>query len=216
MIDLNICIDIIEGDDLKVVVDAIKSIGVESPVYILDFANHYHIRYDTNENIEGIETALRGRFSNYSMMESIGVGRTDIKLIVSIRQSPFSTDSWGSRFNSDSIVRTYYFIEENEVVDIVVPNQNLQVLFGSEERKYPIYITPVVSQAEPNKKGFIATATPFKKEGPQDLLSDKLFAAPTDAFWAGYRTLEQTIEKEYLEFVKASRKRPKKKTDGKS
>ena len=213
MLDLSISIQIKEKQDLEIVVDAIKTIGVEQPVYILDYGDSYNIHYDTNEYVEGIESALNGKFPNYVVTENIGIGPANIKVIVTIMQSPASSDNWGRPFNSDTITTTYYFIEERAESQPVLPEENIRVLFGIEEKSYPIFITPVIHKTESNKKGFIVTKTPFKKESPQDLLSDQLFAMPEGAVWEGYRRMEQNIEKDYVEFVNSQKKKRRKKSE---
>ena len=213
MIDLQISIGIKDDHDLEIVIEAIKAIAIEKPVYILNYGDSYNIRYETDQNIEGIESALYGKFPNYSRVDNVDVGQTNIKIIITITQSPFSTDNWGRRFNSDPISTTYYYIEEGGSENEVIPGNNLRVLFGDEEKSYEFYVTYVIHRTEPDNKGFIVTKTPFKKDERQDLLSDELFASPRSAYWAGYRKLESTIEAEYNEFVNANKKKRKKKAD---
>jgi len=207
MLDLNITIEVKEKNDLDTVIEAIKSLGIEKPVYILNYGDHFNVRYDTNEFIERIDGVLADLFPNYAMVENIGVGQTTIKIIISIMQTPASTDNWGRPFNSDAITKTYYFIEEKTYAAIALPEDNLRVLFGSEEKRFQIYITPVVHKVDADKKGFIVTKTPFKTTGPQDLMSDRLFASPKTAVWEGYRKMEQMIEEEYEKFMTAYKKK---------
>jgi hypothetical protein len=210
MIAFYISIDVKEENDLEIVIEAIKSIYVEKPVYILDYGGHYNIRYETDQYNEGIDGVLSQKFEGYSIVDDIAVGHSDIKIALTTTQSPLSTDNWGRRFNTDTITRTLYFIDNAKSSDLETPKSNLLVLFGTEDRHYNIYVTHVVHRTEQHE-GFIVTKTPFKREEQPDLLSKKLFANSKEAFWEGYRDLERSIEEEYLEFVKESKKRRKKK-----
>lgn len=213
MLDLNITIEVKDEHDLDTVIRIIKSIGIEKPVYILDYGYSYRVCYNANEYVERIDDILASEFSNYEMVEDIGVGQTTIKIIVSIIQTPASTDNWGRPFNSDTITKTYYFIDGKIDPPVVIPKDNLRVLFGAEERHYPVYITPVIHKLDNNRKGFVVTKTPFKEAGAQDLLSDKIFSKPEEAVWEGYRNMEEIVEEEYqkslIEFKRKRKKRGK-------
>ena len=210
MVDLSVSIDIKNKEDLDIIIDTIKTLGIENPVFIVEEEGKYFVSYETNEYSERIENALKYKF-NYLATEKLDVGNSDVHVIVTTTQSPMSSDNWGRQFNSDSITNTIYFMKDQGEEASKVPNLKYKALFDSEEREYQVYVTEVtLKQEQEQKKGFIVTKSPFVEGQKPDLLSDKLFKEDKPAFWAGYFKMKSIIESDYAEFVKTKKKRRKK------
>lgn len=210
MVDLFVKIEVAESEDLDIVINAVKSLQLEKPVYILKSQGAYEIRYEADQYSESIELLLKIEFQKYFIVEELGVGQHNVKLSVKVSQSPMSTDNWGRLLNTDPITKTYYFLENEIGPEQTIPTSVVRVLFDREEREYRIYVTQVTKREDESQSGFIVTKLPFDESNPPQLLSKYLFKSPVEAFYDGFFRLTSEIEDDYSKFNISKKKKRKK------
>lgn len=210
MLDFSIKIEVSEGEDFDILINAIKSLRLEKPVYILKTHDLYEVRYETDQNSESIEHFLTAQFPKYFVVEELGVGKHNVKLAVNVSQSPMSTDNWGRLLNTDPVTRIYYFLENEDpsTQNTVLPD--IKVLFDEVEREYKIFVTPVTKRQDESQSGFIVTKLPFVEGQVPQLLSKYLFKDVVEAFYAGFSKLISEIEEDYSKFKIHKQKKRKK------
>jgi hypothetical protein len=196
-------------EDFETVVSIIRRQYIDNPVFIIDHNSSYSISFESDyeqyEMIKEIEAA----FPEYERVDGIGLGISDVQMIVSRVQSAFSTDDWGRRLNTDNTDTTFYFVKRTpETTSSELPNPNIKVLLGKTEQI--VYNINIANGMNPKteEKGYLLLKD--KVEGQErELLLNNLYKSKNDAFWGGYQEMRHTIEKQYEDY-KDSQKRKKK------
>ncbi len=210
MVDISFDIELYCKDDLDILVELLKKEGIARPVSIIELSNCYTIKFNSEYHHAGIEFQLSAIFEEYEFRPQIENGTSEIKLRISMTQSPLSTDNWDRRFNSDPVHSVSYLVKKEKEENVITVNPKFRVLFGSDEREYILNIVPGMNKTT-EEKGFMVVKTIGDRNEKPDLLINELFPDRTSAFWRGFHTIEGRIEQDYIEWIERNKRRYKKK-----
>ncbi|WP_026461317.1 hypothetical protein [Adhaeribacter aquaticus] len=216
MIYTNINIVLYKKEDTDSIVEILKSIGIQAPVFLFEFEEIIQIRFTNEYEHFEINSEIIKNLPDYEFTKEIGKGRKSIRIEISRIQSPFSRDGWG-RPLEELINETIYLVKKTKIKSLdkseVKFNPKIKVLFEEEEREYYINIVPGIDRKN-DERGYLllncfTQTDPAKSE--TDLLVNKLFESPSDAFSSGVVQLEQIVEREFEEYQSSRKRRRKKK-----
>ncbi len=207
MLDLDITIELYDKIYAAAMIDIFKRYRLSKPVYIVDRDNSIHYAFNSDYHQYEMQREIEALFEGYVFVEDIASG-AEVIVKIHIVQSPFSSDSWGRRWNEDAIHTTSYLVKHVETVPDV-PKTTFHVLFGDELKEYKVHLG--VSKTEPFY--YVVLKDDLATTGEVEFLADRRFETPAEAFWAGYRLLTPAIEEAYenyqKELKKAARRRKK-------
>lgn len=211
MLDLTITIHLYQKSYINAVIEALKQYSIDNPIYIIELPQLFTIKFETDYHQWELKKEIENLFDGYSYTENIG-NDTDLALKFQIHQSSMSTDNWGRGLNEDSINSTYFLVKNRIEDQHIIPNQTINVLFGSDMREYHIYLAEV-SFKNTDEKRYTILKSGQTNLNQKERLSSKNFNTPIEAFWEGYRLLEPIIQEEYIEYkklLKSNRRKTKK------
>ncbi|GEM_PF-338167 len=195
--------------DLELVKEKIIEANLRFPVYLLDFNDHYQIDFESDYEEWELNQALLDIFPGYEFVSGLRNGRKEIRLEISRKHSPFSTDNWGRPLESP-MNETKYLVkkskkESNEFSPVV------KVLFEADEVDYHVNIIPGIAR-EPERnterKGFLILDE-FRTNEPNEetaFFKDKLYDKPIDAFHAGYWKMQELVSEDFKQYQEDKKK----------
>lgn len=197
--------------DFEKIINIVKELNIDSPIFIVNHNESYSINFVSNYEQYELTKEIKKAFPEYINTEVIGLGASDIKIIVSRTQNSNSADDWGQSINTDDIqVKLYFVKRDNNFKPEQLPNKTVKVFVGHVEQKD--FNINVVDGINPKTKqrGFILLKD--KVEDKKDeLLINNLFVDETDAFWFGFREITQPIENQYGKYRESQRSKRKSK-----
>lgn len=211
MLDVYINIDLYDKKDVSILLDVLRNQGIEVPVYIIEFPTSYFIKFNSDHHCYDIEVDLLKRFEEFEFTEQI-VQNQEFKIQINRIQTPFSSDNWGRGLNTNAVETTKYLVKSTNEKKSVAnqPFLSLQVLFEEELKEYKIDMLKGIKK-DSNEEVF---AIPIQKENETDdwkYVENKLFTDYNTAFWFGLDYIKPKIENDFSQYIKAKRKRNRKK-----
>lgn len=212
MLDISIDIRLNNKSDLVKVVDVLKHQYIDKPIYIVELSNSFQIIFDSEYEHFEIETEVANIYPGYEFVSDLDKGRREIKITIHRSKSPFSSDDWGRRFNSDSIETTTYLVRKSRIGNEKKeePNQTFRVLFGEIEKEYTVNIVPGINKST-EEKGFIIVKDSNDEKEKVKLLINQLFYDKSEAFWRGFNLLTEQVERDFDEYSKSLKRKRKRK-----
>jgi len=209
MIETQIQISVNRKKDIEVIKDILIRNKIDSPIYIAEYGEHFSIDFTSNYEQWELDKHICQSFPGYEFSLDLTRGRKEIRLEISRNQSDLCTTDWGYPIDNP-LNETKYLVKKSvEKPDEanVKFNPEVRVLFGSEEQTYHINIIPGINNAT-QEKGFLLLDE-FKVEAdPEivDFLPDRLYKTQLDAFHSGRDKIEETVDKDYAEYLAVKKK----------
>lgn len=203
MLDVSYKIDVKSEKDLEIIVSVLTKLYTTNPIYVVSIGHNYFIEFDS-EYILDIEYEIIKHFPEYEFIDTLHLGRNDIRMIICMDQSPFSTDDWGRPLNSDNVNTTKYLVKKAQTISNgILPNSEFTVYFDEQEKKYTVNIANGINKVT-EEKGFIVLGK------DEEICINKLFTNEIDAFWSGYNFLKEDVNSDYEAYKRELKKRRKK------
>lgn len=209
MIETHISISVNRKTDIEVIKDILMRNKIDSPIYVAEYGEHFSIDFTSTYEQWELDKHICQSFPAYELSSDLPRGRKEIRLEISRNQSDLCTTDWGYRIENP-LNETKYLIKKSIEKHDEVPvkfNPEIRVLFGSEEKTYYINIIPGINNAT-QEKGFLLL-NEFKHEAdPEitDFFPDTLYKTSVDAFHSGRDKIEDTVNKDYAEYLAIKKK----------
>lgn len=210
MITTEITILINRKSDINVIKRAIVSQRLQSPVYIIEYDNHYQINVSSDYEHWELDNAILACFPNYEFTSHLASGKKEIRLQLSRYQSEFSIDGWGRQIE-DPLNETKYLVRKAEKRTINF-NPEVKVLFGEEEQTYYINIVSGIKRST-QEQGFLILNDFKSKNREVEILEKKLYKTVEEALYSAIDKMKEVSEKDFHEHLtkKQKEKRAKEK-----
>jgi hypothetical protein len=205
MIETEITILINKKTDLESIRQIVIDKRIQVPIYIFEYENHYRIEIVSDYEEWELDSELLKIFPEYEFSSDLERGRKEIRLQISRYQSGLSTDSWG-RPPENTINETKYLIKKsNDKPERFSPQ--IKVLFEDSEQYYYINIINGINKTS-GEKGFLLL-NDFKNrndENDAEILKDRLYKSPIDAFHSGYHKMKEQVNRDFEEYIENKKK----------
>ncbi|MBS7234088.1 hypothetical protein KHA90_24085 [Flavobacterium psychroterrae] len=208
MIETSIAITVNRKSDIEVLQQKIIENRMQFPVYICEYENSYQINFTSDYEEWELDTAILNCFPDYEFTTDLDRGRKEIRIQISRYQSELSTDGWGRRLENP-LDETKYLIKKS-VNKPEKFNPKIKVLFEDKEQYYYVNIVNGINKAN-DEKGFLLV-NDFKTNNEDDtaeILKDKLYKSPIDAFHSGYNMLSEFVEDDFRLHLENKKKKTK-------
>lgn len=205
MIETEITILINRKSDFEQIRQIVIDKKLQAPIYIFEYENHYKMELISDYEEWELDSELLKNFPEYEFSSDLERGRKEIRLQISRYQSGLSTDSWG-RPPENPINETKYLIRKsNDKPERF--NPQIKVLFEDKEQYYYINIINGINKTS-GEKGFLLL-NDFKnrnKENDAEILKDRLYKSPIDAFQSGYYKIKELANRDFEEYLENKKK----------
>ncbi|WP_197084159.1 hypothetical protein [Sphingobacterium sp. Ag1] len=182
---------------------------IDSPIYIAEYGEHFGIDFTSTYEQWELDKHICQSFPGYDLSSELPRGRKEIRLEISRHQSDLCTTDWGYPIENP-LNETKYLVKKSVEKPDEAPvkfNPEIRVLFGSEEQTYHINIIPGINNAT-QEKGFLLL-NEFKVEADPEIVDffpDKLYKSKLDAFHSGRDKIEETVDKDYGQYLAIKKK----------
>ena len=206
MIETEISITINRKSDITLLEQTIIGNKFQFPVYIREYEFSYQINFTSDYEEWELDTAILNCFPDYEYTTDLERGRKEIRVQISRCQSELCTDGWGRPLESP-LDETKYLIKKfvNKPANF---NPKIKVLFEDKEQYYYVNIVDGINKAT-DEKGFLLLDD-FKtdnEDGTADILKDKLYKSPLEAFHSGYNKLSELVDGDFISHLENKKKK---------
>lgn len=210
MIENYLSLNVNRKEDIELIEKVLKDQKIDVPIFILEFENCFKINFTSEYEQWELEREIINVFPDYEFTENLGKGRKEIRIQLSRKQSPLSTDDWGRPLETHIDETKYLIKKSNESFEKFTPQ--VKVLFESSERYYFVNIIKGINRVN-DKKGFLLLNeyNVFDTKKDCGFFQNELFETPIAAYWSGISQIEQLANLEFIEYIKEQKKLRRKK-----
>ena len=209
MIETEITISIYRKSDVDSITQEICKRKIEAPIFILEYENHYQIKLSSDYEQWELDIAIIECFPDYEFTTDIANGRKEIRIQIARYQSEFSTDGWGRQIENPLNEVKYLIKRATKTTEKF--NPKIKVLFEDNNQDYCINIVNGINKIS-GEKGFLLV-NHFKEKVQDDvnaeILKDKLYKSPIDAFHYGFFKLQEIVNKDFQDYQELKKKKLK-------
>ncbi|MCL7987386.1 hypothetical protein M8998_05470 [Sphingobacterium sp. lm-10] len=205
MIETQIEITVNRKSDIEQIQQKIVESKIQFPVYIREYELSYQISFSSDYEEWELDKAILECFSGYEFTSYLERGKKEIRIEISRYQSEFSTDGWG-RPIENPLNETKYLVKKSKDKPQKF-NPIIKVLFEETEQDYYVNITGGINKAT-NEQGFLLL-NEFRAKNENnnaEILKDKLYQTPLDAFHAGYNKMHVLVDTDFSVYLENKRK----------
>lgn len=205
MIETQIEICVNRKSDIEQIQQNIIKSKIQSPIFIREYEFSYQITFTSEYEQWELDKDILRSFPGYEFTSDLERGRKEIRFEISRYQSEFSTDGWGRRIE-DPLNETKYLVKKSKNKPVRF-SPSIKVLFEETEQEYYVNITGGINRAT-NEQGFLLLnefriKDEYKKS---QVLKDKLYQTPLDAFNAGYNKMQELIHNDFRIYLENKQK----------
>ncbi len=206
MIGTEITILIYRKSDLDTIKEKICRRKVSVPIFIIEYENHYEIKFSSDYEEWELDSAITECFSDYEFTTDIARGKTEIRAQIARYQSEFSTDGWGRQIENP-LNEVKYLIKKVAKTPEKF-NPKVKVLFQENIQDYCINIVNGENKTT-GEKGYLLLNY-FKEKSEEnsavEVLKDRLYKSPIEAFNYGFLKLQEIVAKDFKDFEEQQKK----------
>jgi hypothetical protein len=205
MIETEIAITVNRKSDIDLIQQKIIEKNIQFPIYICEYEFSYQINFKSDYEEWELDTAILDYFPDYEYTTYLERGRKEIRIQISRYQSELSTDGWGRRIENP-LDETLYLVKK-AVKKTEKFSPKIKVLFENKEQYYYVNIVTGINKAT-DEQGFLLLNN-FKTKNEDDnaeILKDKLYKSPLDAFHSGYHKLFKLVDTDFSLYLDNKKK----------
>ncbi|TRX35856.1 aminoacyltransferase [Flavobacterium sp. ZT3R18] len=203
MIETEITILINRKSDADLIKQKIIDSKIQFPIYILEYENHYRLNFISDYEEWELDSKILDCFSEYEFTSELERGKKEIRLQLSRYQSEFSTDGWGRPIENPLNETKYLIKKSNNKPEKF--NPQIKVLFEGNEQHYFVNIVDGINKTS-EEKGFLLL-NEFKNENYEaDILNDKLYKTPFEAFQLGCYKMQDVVNQDFKDYIECKKK----------
>lgn len=203
MIETQISILINRKSDVELIKNSIIKSQINFPIYICEYEDNFAINFTSDYEEWELDTEILNCFPEYEFTENLEKGRKEIRLQMSRNQSEFCTDSWG-RPIENPLNETKYLIKRFKE-KLQKFNPKITVLFEDKEQDYYVNIVNGINKGS-GEKGFLLLNEFKSQDDKSEVLKDKLYKTPIEAFHFGYLRMQDLVNNDFEEYIKDKKK----------
>jgi hypothetical protein len=206
MIETEIKILINKKSDIDIIKQNIIDSNIQFPVYIFELDNCYQIEFASDYEEWELDDKILSCFTDYEFTKDLEKGRKGIRLQLTRYQSGLSTDDWGQPIENPLNETKYLIKKSGNIAEKFSPK--IEVLFEGREQNYFINIVNGIDKAT-GEKGFLLL-NDFKtnnEKGDAEVLKDKLYKTPKEAFRFGYYKMRDTVNEDFEKHIQEKKKK---------
>lgn len=200
MIETEITLVVNRKSDVTDVKEGLISLNIRFPIYMVEYENHDEFSFTSDHEQYELESFLLNLFTGYEFVTCFNNEVPEIRLKLIRYQSELSSDGWGRRIDNP-VNETKYLVPQSQN-QMERFNRSVKVLFDKEEQSYFVNICHGENKHS-GQKGFLLLDN-FKQEcTPEiaDILKDKLYNTPWDAFYWGIQKMKTEVQKDFDMFL---------------
>lgn len=205
MIETEISITVNRKSDIDLIKQKIVENKFQFPIYIREYEFSYQINFTSDYEEWELDTAILDSFPGYEFTTDLEKGRKEIRIQIIRYQSELSTDGWGRRIENP-LNETKYLVKTSASKPEKF-SPKIKVLFEDKEQYYFINIVDGINKAT-DEKGFLLLDD-FKtnnEANKADILKDKLYKSPMEAFQWGYSKMSEVVENDFSIYLENKKK----------
>lgn len=204
MIETQISIIINRKSDLELIKNCIIKSKIQFPIYICEYEENFAVNFTSNYEEWELESEILKCFPEYEFTESIEKGRKEIRLQISRNQSDFASFGWVE----NPLRETKYLIKKSKEKSQKF-SPKVTVLFEDKEQDYYVNIVNGINKGS-GEKGFLLL-NEFKNPAENsEVLKDRLYKTPIEAFHFGVSKMENIVDNDFQEYLKEKKKEKRK------
>jgi hypothetical protein len=200
MLKTEIRILINKKSDLDQITQKMINQKIKTPIYILEYEYHYQIDFVSDYEEWELDSEILKCYPEYEFTTDLKRNRKKIRLQLSRYQSELSTDDWGRQIENP-LNETKYLIKKS----IDKPekfNSQIKVLFEENEQFYYINIVNGINKTSGEEGFLLLNNFKQRKAGDgADILRDKLYKSPVEAFQYGYFRLQEFVNQDFKNYI---------------
>ena len=176
---------------------------IQVPICLLEFENFYRLEFVSEYEEWELDSTILDSFNDYEFTSNIYRDRTEIRLQISRYQSSLSSDNWG-RPIENPLNETKYLVKKSDNQPEKI-NPNIKVLFGDSERDYFVNIVTGINHTT-GENGFLLLDEFKIRNKEAEVLKDKLYKSPNEAFFSGYNKMRELVKSDFNDFIENKKK----------
>ena len=209
MTETQVSIIINRKSDLELIKSCYIKSKIRFPVYICEYEENYTTNFTSDYEEWELDTEILKCLSEYEFTENLEKGRKEIRLQISRYQSELCTDGWG-RPIENPLNETKYLIKKSKN-KLARFNPRITVLFEGKEQIYFINFVNGINKNTKEKGFLLLNEFRTKNENNEsEILKDRLYKTPLEAFHSAQYIMEDTVNRDFEEYLKNKKKEIKK------
>jgi hypothetical protein len=205
MIETELDIRINRKSDILIIADSLKQQKIQSPIFIMEYENHFQIKLRSNYEEWELDSVLLNLFPDYEFTENVDCRRKEIRLQLSRYQSAFCTDNWG-RPIENPLNETKNLIKKSSEKSLRF-NPQIKVLFEDNEQQYFINIINGINKKTEEEGFLLLNEFKFKNDkNDVEILKDRLYKTQIEAFDSGYNKIQELVNNDFNKYVEIKKK----------
>lgn len=203
MIETQISILINRKSDTELIKNCIIKRKIQFPIYICEYEENFAVNFTSDYEEWELDNKILNCFPEYEFTENLEKGRKEIRLQISRYQSELCTDGWG-RPIENPLDETKYLIKKSKKKSKKF-NPKITVLFEEKEQNYYVNIVNGINKNS-GEKGFLLLNEFKTQVEKSEVLKDKLYKTPIEAFHFGSLRMQDLVSNDFKEYLKDKKK----------
>lgn len=204
MIETEISITVNRKSDIDLIEQKIIENKIQFPVYIREYEFSYRVNFTSDYEEWELDNVILDCFPEYEYTTDLEKGRKEIRIQISRHQSELSTDDWGRRIENPLDETKYLVKKSAKKAEKFSPK--IKVLFEDKEQFYFVNIVNGINKVT-EEKGFLILDNFTNSETDEaEILKDKLYKSPMEAFQWGYNKMSEVVENDFSIYLKNKKK----------
>lgn len=204
MIETQISILINRKSDAELIKNCIIESKIQFPIYICEYEKDFAINFTSDYEEWELDSKILNCFPEYEFTKNIEKGRKEIRLQISRNQSEFGSYGWVENPTNE----TKYLIKKSKD-KLQKFNPRVTVLFEDKEQDYYVNIVDGINKGS-GEKGFLLLNEFKNQVEDSEVLKDKLYKTPIEAFHFGVSKMESLVDNDFQEYLKEKKKAKRK------
>ncbi|TDQ25747.1 hypothetical protein [Tenacibaculum caenipelagi] len=204
MIETQISILINRKSDAELIKNCIIESKIQFPIYICEYEKDFAINFTSDYEEWELDSKILNCFPEYEFTKNIEKGRKEIRLQISRNQSEFGSYGWVENPTNE----TKYLIKKSKD-KLQKFNPRVTVLFEDKEQDYYVNIVNGINKGS-GEKGFLLLNEFKNQVEDSEVLKDKLYKTPIEAFHFGVSKMESIVDNDFQEYLKEKKKAKRK------